>query len=83
VPAACGSEPEGGITDERDRDAEYRVDLVDFDALARSGDSSEVDTRMPSDADRVEAVQFKEAPDHLAHRGKSSLARLTADASAA
>ena len=38
---------------------------------------------MPSDADRVEAVQFKEAPEHLAHRGKSSLARLTADASAA
>jgi hypothetical protein len=83
VPAECGLEPEGGITDERDRDAEYRVDLVDFDALARRGDSSEVDTRMPSDADRVEAMQFKEAPEHLAHRGKSSLARLTADASAA
>ena len=83
MPAACGLEPEGGITDQRDRDAEYRVDLVDFDALARSGDSSEVDARIPGDADRVEAVQFKQAPEHLAHRGKETLARLIAGAPAA
>jgi hypothetical protein len=76
-------EPEGGITDERDRDAEYRVDLVHFDALARSGDRSEVDARIPGNADRVEAVQFKEAPEHLAHRGKKTLARLIAGSSAA
>jgi hypothetical protein len=82
VPAACGLEPEGGIADERDRGAEYRVDLVDFDALARGGDRCEVDTCMASDADRVEAVQFKQAPEHLAHRGKETLARLIAGVSA-
>ena len=81
MPAASSLEPEGGITDQRDRDAEHRVELVHLDALARSGDGSKVDTRLPSDADRVEAVQFKQAPERLAHRGKETLPRLIAGAS--
>ncbi len=76
-------QPEGGITDERDRDAEYRVDLVHFDALARNRDYSEVDTHIAGNADRVEAMQCKEAPEHLAHRGEKTLARLIAGPSAA
>jgi hypothetical protein len=83
VPAACCLEPEGGIADERDRDAEHRVDLVDFDALARNRDRSEVDARIAGNADRVEAVQFEQAPERLARRGKETLARLTAGPSAA
>jgi hypothetical protein len=38
---------------------------------------------MPSHADGVEAVQFKQAPEHLAHRGKETVARLIAAGSVA
>ena len=82
MPAACGLEPEGGIADQRHRDAEYRVDLVDIDALGGSGDCIEVDPRIPGDADRVEAVQFKETPEHPTHRGQETLARWIAGVSA-
>jgi hypothetical protein len=78
MPAARRLEPEGGIADQRDRATEYRVDLVDFDTLPGNGNSGKVDTCVASDADRVEAVQFKQAPEHLAHRGKKTLPRLDA-----
>jgi hypothetical protein len=78
VPAACGLEPESGITDHRDRAAEDRVHLVHFDALARGGNGGKVDARVVRDVDRVEAVQFEETPEHLAHRSKEALARLIA-----
>jgi hypothetical protein len=54
---------------------EDRVDPVDFDALARRRDGSEVDTCMARHADRIEAVQLEQAPEHRAHRGQETLAR--------
>jgi hypothetical protein len=82
MPAVRRAQPEGRINDERDRDAEDRVDLVDFDALARRWNANEIDARAPRDAVHVEAVHLEEPPEHVAHRCEASLARLIDDVSA-
>jgi hypothetical protein len=74
------AQPEGRISDQRDRDAEDRVDLVDFDALARSGNADEIDPRALGYAAYVEAVHLEEPPEHLAHRCEASVARWIDDA---
>src|SRR6185503_8653363 len=75
VPAARRAQAERRIGDERDRDLEDRIDLVDRDALARRGDRGEVDTRLAGDADRVEALHLEETAVHLSHRGEAGVAR--------
>jgi hypothetical protein len=82
MPAVRRAQPEGRITDERDRDAEDRVDLVEFDAFARSWNLDEIDARAPRYAGHVEAVHLEEPSEHLAHRCDASLARLIDDTSA-
>ena len=75
MPAAGRLEPERGIADERDGEAQGGVELVRLDAVGWAGNRREIHPRLPCDPDRVEAVHLEEPPEYLAHRGEAGVAR--------